>query len=135
MFDIGFLELMLIGVIGLLVLGPERLPTAARTVGLWLGKAKRIAGDFTREVDRQLKADEMRKRLREEGDELGLEKIQQTVNSALSEAKQFERMVSKTDSSEIAKMKSATSPTADGKSITPDTKPPSTQSSSDQKPI
>ena len=38
MFDIGFLELLIIGVVGLLVLGPERLPKAARTAGLWKEK-------------------------------------------------------------------------------------------------
>lgn len=38
MLDIGFLELMLIGIVGLLVLGPERLPRAARTTGMWIGK-------------------------------------------------------------------------------------------------
>ena len=38
MFDIGFSELLLIAIIGLLVLGPERLPTAIRTASLWLGR-------------------------------------------------------------------------------------------------
>ena len=113
MFDMGFLELMLIGVVGLLVLGPERLPTAARTAGLWLGKAKRMAGEITREVDRQLKADEMRERLRQEGDELGLDKIQQTVDGALAEAKKFESMVSKPAQSDIDKIKADRPPIVD----------------------
>ena len=41
MFDIGFSELLLVGLVALLVLGPERLPIAARNAGLWLGRAKR----------------------------------------------------------------------------------------------
>lgn len=44
MFDIGFTELVLVGVIGLLILGPERMPIAVRTVGLWVGKIKRTVG-------------------------------------------------------------------------------------------
>ena len=42
MFDIGFLELLICGVIALLVLGPERLPTAARAAGRWIGGARRM---------------------------------------------------------------------------------------------
>ena len=41
MFDIGGLELLLIAVVGLLVIGPERLPEALRTLGLWLGRLRR----------------------------------------------------------------------------------------------
>ena len=95
MFDIGFLELVLIGVVGLLVLGPERLPVAARTAGLWVGRARRMVGELTREVDRQLKTEELRERLRKEGDELGLEKIQRTVDDALQDAKKYKHMVDK----------------------------------------
>ncbi|WP_020410700.1 Sec-independent protein translocase protein TatB [Hahella ganghwensis] len=99
MFDIGFAELLVIGVIALLVLGPERLPHAARTTGRWVGKMRRLISQMTQEVDRQLKADELREKLRKEGDTLGLEKIQKTVDDALSEAKKFEHMVEKPDSS------------------------------------
>ena len=95
MFDIGFAELLVVGVIALLVLGPERLPHAARTTGRWVGKMRRMVSQMTQEVDRQLKADELREKLRKEGDTLGLEKIQQTVNDALAEAKNFEHMVDK----------------------------------------
>ena len=41
MFDIGFAELLLIAVVGLLVIGPERLPSAIRTTSLWLGRLRR----------------------------------------------------------------------------------------------
>ena len=44
MFDIGFWELSLIAVIALLILGPERLPRAARELGLWVGKSKKMVG-------------------------------------------------------------------------------------------
>lgn len=66
MFDVGFLEFMLIGVVGLLVLGPERLPKAARTAGLWIGKAKRTVANMQREINAQLEAEELRQKLSEQ---------------------------------------------------------------------
>jgi sec-independent protein translocase protein TatB len=69
-FDIGFGELLLVGVIALVVLGPERLPRAARTAGLWLGRARATAQRFTAEIDRELKAEELRQALREEARQL-----------------------------------------------------------------
>ncbi|MBK8971966.1 MAG: twin-arginine translocase subunit TatB [Hahellaceae bacterium] len=95
MFDIGFLELVLVAVVALLVLGPERLPTAARKAGLWLGRVRRFTSQVSQEIDRQLKAEELREKLRKEGDTLGLEKIQKTVDDALGEARKFEHMVTK----------------------------------------
>jgi sec-independent protein translocase protein TatB len=66
MFDMGFLELLLIGVVGLLVLGPERLPKAARTLGLWIGKIKRSVSGMQREINSQLEAEELRQKLNEQ---------------------------------------------------------------------
>lgn len=66
MLDIGFLELMLIGIVGLLVLGPERLPRAARTAGMWVGKIKRTVSGMQREISAQLEAEELRQTLNEQ---------------------------------------------------------------------
>lgn len=109
MFDIGFLELLLVGVIALLVLGPERLPTAARTAGKWVGKARRMMSQVSQEIDRELKAEELRDKLKKEGDTLGLEKIQSTVKEALDKAKDFEHMVAK-DSSSLLQPEALSSP-------------------------
>jgi sec-independent protein translocase protein TatB len=95
MFDIGFLELLLVGVVALLVLGPERLPVAARKAGLWIGRMRRFTAQISQEVEKQLKAEELREKLRKEGDQLGLEKIQKTVDDALGEARKFEHLVNK----------------------------------------
>lgn len=65
MFDIGFFELLLIAILGLLILGPERLPQAVRTVGLWVGRIKRMASSIQQEVNDQLQLEEMRQRLAE----------------------------------------------------------------------
>jgi sec-independent protein translocase protein TatB len=92
MFDIGFLELLICGVIALLVLGPERLPSAARAAGRWIGSARRMMSQFTSELDRELKAEDLRQELRKVGD-VGLEDVQKTVRNALDEAKKYEDMV------------------------------------------
>ncbi|MCB1608512.1 MAG: twin-arginine translocase subunit TatB [Xanthomonadales bacterium] len=60
MFDIGFTELMLLGVIALLVLGPERLPSAARTAGVLLRRARNSYQNLKNDIERELAADEMR---------------------------------------------------------------------------
>jgi|SRR5690606_16069295 len=93
MFDIGLSELLLVAVIALVVLGPERLPSAARTVGSWVGRARRMMNQLNQEIDKQIKMEELREKLRQEGDTLGAEKIQGTVDAALKEAKKFEHLV------------------------------------------
>ncbi|MBB5319850.1 Sec-independent protein translocase protein TatB [Marinobacter oulmenensis] len=113
MFDIGFLELLICGVIALLVLGPERLPAAARAAGRWVGGARRMVGQFTSELDRQLKAEELREELRKAGD-VGLDDVQQTVRGALDEAKKYEHMiVSDKDSRSPARAPDNDSPAPD----------------------
>ncbi|AHL73782.1 preprotein translocase [Stutzerimonas stutzeri] len=66
MFDIGFTELLLIGLVALFVLGPERLPGAVRTAGLWIGRAKRSFANIKSEVEREIGADEIRRQLHNE---------------------------------------------------------------------
>ena len=61
MFDIGFSELMLIGIVALVVIGPERLPKVARTAGQWLGKLNRYVSQVKQDIDRDIKLDELRK--------------------------------------------------------------------------
>ena len=62
MFDIGFTELVLVAVIGLLILGPERMPVAVRTIGLWVGKIKRTVSGVQKEIQDELRVDEIRKK-------------------------------------------------------------------------
>ena len=63
MFDIGFFELCLIGIIALLVIGPEKLPRVARTVGLWVGKAQGMVKTVKYEIDEQVRVEELKQSL------------------------------------------------------------------------
>jgi sec-independent protein translocase protein TatB len=60
MFEWGFWEFVVIGVIALVVIGPERLPRVARVAGLWIGRARRTLGSVQEEIRRELKADELK---------------------------------------------------------------------------
>lgn len=66
MFDIGFMELLLIGTVALLVLGPDKLPGAIRTGALWFGRAKRSFNSVKSEIEQQINADEIRRQLHNE---------------------------------------------------------------------
>lgn len=59
MFDVGFSELVLLAVIGLLVLGPKRLQVVAGQLGKWLGKARRTTAQLYRQLERETKLDEV----------------------------------------------------------------------------
>lgn len=61
MFDVSFTELMLIGVVALVVIGPERLPKVARTAGHLLGRAQRYVSDVKSDIQREIDLDEMNK--------------------------------------------------------------------------
>ncbi len=73
MFDIGFSELLLFGVIALIVLGPEKLPQAARTAGQWYAKIRRTVSNLQSEIEAELDLAETRQQMKEE-----LAKIRQT---------------------------------------------------------
>src|SRR5436190_7382298 len=61
MFDIGFSELLVIGVVALIVIGPERLPRVARTIGHLMGRMQRYVADVKADIDREVELEELRK--------------------------------------------------------------------------
>ena len=63
MFDVGFQEITLIGLIALIVVGPERLPRMARTLGLWMGKIRYYVGQVKSDIDREVRAQELKEML------------------------------------------------------------------------
>ena len=70
MFDMGFTELMLIGIVALVVIGPERLPGVARTAGKYVGRLKRFMTTVKADVEQELRADELRQILTDQQKEL-----------------------------------------------------------------
>ena len=82
MFDIGFTEIVLVAVVALIVIGPERLPAVARTLGFWVGKVRRfvtsVQADFQREV---VKSEELKQLLEQQSKIKDVhEIIEQTVD-------------------------------------------------------
>jgi sec-independent protein translocase protein TatB len=84
MFDIGFAELVIIGVVGLLVIGPERLPGAVRTASLWISRLRRGFNDIKREVQQEIHNDSVMQELRRTGEQLKeqTDKVGQEIRSA-----------------------------------------------------
>lgn len=87
MFDIGFWELAVIGVIALLVVGPERLPGVARTVGLWVGRIRRYVSHVKEDIERELHAEEVRQLLQKPDSFDELKDVAQETASAVGEVK------------------------------------------------
>ena len=73
MFDIGFFELVVVFVIGLLVLGPERLPKVVRAIGHWTGRAKTTLNNLKYEMEREAYNEEMKERFKKQLQELGID--------------------------------------------------------------
>ncbi len=66
MFDVGFWEVGLVALVSLLVIGPERLPKAARIAGYWVGKSRNIVNSVKAEIKEELQAEEMRQIMQEQ---------------------------------------------------------------------
>lgn len=75
MFDVSFFELLVIGVVALVVIGPERLPGAIKTCALWIGRMKRILAESRTEFEKHIGADEIRRELHNEQIMASLEKL------------------------------------------------------------
>ncbi len=95
MFDIGFLEIVIIASIALVVLGPERLPRAARTAGLWVGRARRIVADVKSDIDREIRESELAD-MRKLGEEVN--SIKDDVSKATESIKDDDTMADVVDS-------------------------------------
>ncbi|MDE0747537.1 MAG: Sec-independent protein translocase protein TatB [Porticoccaceae bacterium] len=66
MFDIGFSEIMVVAVISLIIMGPERLPETVRTLSLWLGRVRQFVSSAREEIEDEVGIDEIRRQLRNE---------------------------------------------------------------------
>jgi sec-independent protein translocase protein TatB len=108
MFDIGFWELLLIAVVALLVIGPERLPGVARTAGVWVGRVRRFVVSVRADVDRELKQEELAKLLEEQKKSLTevheiIEETRDSVEQAVgSVTREADNIASTADAGDIA---------------------------------
>jgi len=91
MFDIGFSELLVIAIVALIVLGPERLPKAARFAGLWVRRARAQWYSVKDELERELAADELKRNLQDAKDAMR-ETEQRIRDSARETEQQFEEV-------------------------------------------
>lgn len=95
MFDIGFTELVAIGLIALIILGPKRLPEVARTAGRWMGKLRRFITDVKQDLDREIQHEELNdlRKLKQE-----LSDTRHLMENASGELiKDFSELASKSD--------------------------------------
>ncbi len=135
MFDIGFTELLVCAVIALLVLGPERLPQAARTAGRWVGKARRMVQQMSDEIDRQVKAEELRERVKDETENLGLNEVQDSVRSALDNAAEFNPVIMPSDQEPEPAAKERTEPESAKARSGADAEAPKSEASAAAEPV
>lgn len=108
MFDIGFSELLLFGVIALIVLGPEKLPQAARTAGQWYAKIRRTVSTLQSEIEAELDLAETRQQMQKE-----LAKIRQTEAEMRREMAEMRGSMQEFSSSQSQHLKAAHQPTTD----------------------
>ena len=87
MFDIGFTELLLVAVIALVVLGPERLPGAIKTTAYWIGKIRRSFQSVKSELEREIDADGIRRQLHNEEVMKELNKTREQFQNEVSDLK------------------------------------------------
>ena len=84
MFDIGFSELLVIGLVALIVIGPERLPRVARTIGHLAGRLQRYVADVKADINREIELEELRKM--KDSVQQAAEGIENSVQSELNKA-------------------------------------------------
>lgn len=111
MFDIGFSELMVIAVVALIVIGPERLPKVARTVGHLFGRMQRYVSDVKADISREMELDELRKL------QAGMQDAARSIEQSVS------KEISATES-ELQKLTEASTPAAEASVATLEPPPP-----------
>ncbi|MBF0470592.1 MAG: twin-arginine translocase subunit TatB [Gammaproteobacteria bacterium] len=106
MFDIGFWELTLIAVVALVVIGPERLPGFVRTTGRWVGKVRGFVTSMKREIDREIKADELKELLQKQAKSDGLHQLLEEGKGALDTLNSTSSEIQRTAREEITTVSS-----------------------------
>lgn len=103
MFDVGFAEIMLIGIVSLVVIGPERLPAVARTVGLWVGKMRRFVTGVKSDFAKELESGDLHKLIGDQRDQIN--ELRGIVETARGDLKSASSKIVKDTSSSLDELK------------------------------
>jgi sec-independent protein translocase protein TatB len=87
MFEVGFSEIIMVALVSLLVIGPERLPKVARIAGYWIGKTRRTIAAAKAEISAELHAEELRQALKQQDD---LKELQNLIDETRDAAQSFQ---------------------------------------------
>ena len=107
MFDVGFSEMLMIGIVALVVIGPERLPKVARTAGLLLGRMRRYVSDIKADINREMQLEEL-KQLKAEM-QASAREFERSITSEMQELEQAAQSVIRDQSQTAANL-----PTGEG---------------------
>lgn len=105
MFDAGFLEMLIIGVIALLVVGPERLPGVAAKAGKMIGKMKAFIATTREDIEREIRADELQNMLVKQKEEIG--ELRDMMKNSQNEVQENLKDAGKTLKADVAEAKSS----------------------------
>ncbi|MBO6565806.1 MAG: twin-arginine translocase subunit TatB [Pseudomonadales bacterium] len=133
MFDIGFPELMMISIVALLVIGPEKLPETIRTISLWVGRLQRSFTNIRREIENEIGADEIRAQLHNESIMKDLEETKNAINEAHREVQKDVRETleaAETEAKDIASLSNTKSNKETNKDTNKETKTETSSSGS-----
>lgn len=91
MFDIGFSELCMVGLVALLVIGPEKLPKVARMAGFWIAKSKRMMASVKQEIHEEFQAEELRQSLK---NQTGINEFQKILDDTSNDLRSIKDSIS-----------------------------------------
>lgn len=128
MFDIGFTEILLIGIVALVVIGPERLPAVARTVGLWIGKLQRFVTGVKSDLASELETGDLKKLIGDQRQQIN--ELKGIVTSAAQDLQKTTQGVMETTRESLSELET----TVNGAKAENE-KPSVTQPTADQTPI
>ena len=87
MFDFGFWEIAIIGIITLIVVGPEKMPALARKAGLYVGKFKKFVSKIQNDINNEIKSEELKEQLSIKDEESSLSQTVEQAKSSIDEIK------------------------------------------------
>jgi sec-independent protein translocase protein TatB len=99
MFDVGFPELLLVSIVALLVIGPERLPETVRTIMVWLGKIKRSFANIKTEIEQEIGVDEIRQQIHNDSIMKDLDEGREKIQSVFDDIQQDVDVLQNTNTS------------------------------------